>query len=109
MNTDGIARCQTLTRSGMDVSWQMIVHSLKTAWTHVHNIGRRSERRLRLAETLPLGERRFVAVIEFEETRFLLGGTANSMVLLARLDPGPSRRTTQPASAISVVPEEELF
>jgi flagellar biogenesis protein FliO len=41
---------------------------------------------LRLCETLPLGERRFVAVIEFEESRFLLGGTSSSLVLLSRLD-----------------------
>jgi flagellar biogenesis protein FliO len=42
-------------------------------------------RRLRLCETLPLGERRFVAVVEFEQARFLLGGTSSSVVLLARL------------------------
>jgi flagellar biogenesis protein FliO len=41
---------------------------------------------LRLAETLPLGERRFVAVLEFERERFLLGGTASSLVLLTRLN-----------------------
>ncbi len=46
---------------------------------------RTSHRRLRLAETLPLGERRFVAVLEFERERFLLGGTASSLVLLTRL------------------------
>jgi len=46
----------------------------------------RRQRRLRLAETLPLGDRRFVAVLEFENSRFLLGGTSASLVLLARLD-----------------------
>jgi flagellar biogenesis protein FliO len=38
-----------------------------------------------LCESLALGERRFVAVIEFEQARFLVGGTASSLVLLARL------------------------
>jgi flagellar biogenesis protein FliO len=46
----------------------------------------RPPRRLRLCETLPLGERRFVAVIEFEQSRFLLGGTSSSLVLLSRLE-----------------------
>jgi hypothetical protein len=42
-------------------------------------------KRLRLCETLTLGERRFVAVVQFEGRRFLLGGTASSVVLLSRL------------------------
>jgi hypothetical protein len=42
-------------------------------------------RRLRLAESLPLGDRRFVAVVEFEQQRFLVGGTSASLVLLATL------------------------
>jgi len=44
-----------------------------------------SPRRLRLCESLALGERRFVAVVEFERSRFLVGGTSTSLVLLARL------------------------
>jgi flagellar biogenesis protein FliO len=54
-------------------------------WNRVLRLGRRAPRRLRLAESLPLGEHRFVAVVEFEQWRFLLGGTASSLVLLARL------------------------
>ena len=46
---------------------------------------RRPERRLRVAETVALGERRFVAVVEFEKARFLVGGTSASLSLLARL------------------------
>jgi flagellar biogenesis protein FliO len=34
---------------------------------------------------LPLGERRFVAVVEFDRSRFLVGGTPSSLVLLSRL------------------------
>jgi hypothetical protein len=60
----------------------------RTCWACIARLGRSHPRRLRLAETLPLGERRFVAVLEFEEFRFLLGGTASSLVLLARLDAG---------------------
>jgi flagellar biogenesis protein FliO len=54
----------------------------------IRQVGRRSPRRLRLCESLPLGDRRFVAVVEFEQSRFLLGGTAASLVLLARLEDG---------------------
>jgi len=44
-----------------------------------------------LCESLPLGERRFVAVVEFDRERFLLGGTASSLVLLSRLEKAGSR------------------
>ena len=43
-------------------------------------------RQLRLCETLPLGERRFLAVVQFEEQKFLIGGTGSSIALLAQLD-----------------------
>jgi flagellar biogenesis protein FliO len=58
----------------------------RSCWARIARLRRSHPRRLRLTETLPLGERRFVAVLEFEEFRFLLGGTASSVVLLARLD-----------------------
>ena len=59
---------------------------LRVLWRSLLRISRRTPRRLRLCESLPLGERRFVAVVEFEQTRFLLGGTSASLVLLARLE-----------------------
>jgi flagellar biogenesis protein FliO len=59
---------------------------LRVLWRSLLRIGRRAPRRLRLCESLPLGERRFVAVVEFEQTRFLLGGTSASLILLARLE-----------------------
>ncbi len=50
---------------------------------------RKAPRRLRLCESLALGEKRFVAVIEFETERFLVGGGAASVNLLARLGESP--------------------
>jgi flagellar biogenesis protein FliO len=47
---------------------------------------RRSARRLRLSETLSLGEKRFLAVVQFQQQEFLVGGTGTSIALLARLD-----------------------
>lgn len=45
---------------------------------------------LRLCENLSLGEKRFVAVIQVESERFLIGGAAGSVSLLTRLQEGPS-------------------
>lgn len=55
-------------------------------WQRLLRLSGRTQRRLRLCESLPLGERRFVAVIEFEQSRFLVGGTPTSLVLLSRLE-----------------------
>lgn len=41
-------------------------------------------------ETAALGERRFVAVIQFERQRFLVGGSPASVTLLAQLPDEPS-------------------
>jgi flagellar biogenesis protein FliO len=54
-------------------------------WKRTLRVSRRAPKQLRLRESLPLGERRFVAVVEFEKERFLLGGTSSSLVLLSRL------------------------
>jgi flagellar biogenesis protein FliO len=54
-------------------------------WERILRLSRRAPRRLRLCESLALGERRFVAVVEFEAARFLVGGTPSSVVLLSRL------------------------
>ena len=54
-------------------------------WRRVLRLSRPTPKRLRLCESLPLGERRFVAVVEFGAARFLVGGTSSSLVLLSRL------------------------
>lgn len=50
---------------------------------------RRAPRQLRLCESLSLGEKRVVAVIQYEDQKFLVGGGAHSLALLARLDSAP--------------------
>jgi hypothetical protein len=55
----------------------------------------RSPRRLRLCEAVPLGDKRFVAVVQFERNRFLIGGAPNSVVLLTRLDADSSGPFTE--------------
>ncbi len=61
-------------------------------WERVVRLSRRTPKELRLCASLPLGERRFVAVVEFERARFLLGGTPSSLVLLSRLEDAGERR-----------------
>jgi flagellar biogenesis protein FliO len=46
---------------------------------------RPAPRQLRLCETLALGERRFLAVIECERQKFLIGGSGSSVALLTQL------------------------
>lgn len=47
--------------------------------------GRKPKRLLRICENVSLGERSSVAVLQFEQQRFLVGVTGNSMSLLAKL------------------------
>ena len=56
-------------------------------WTAAPHKARKT-RRLRVCETLSLGERRFLAVIEFDRQEFLVGGRGSSLELLARLHDG---------------------
>jgi flagellar biogenesis protein FliO len=51
-------------------------------------------RELRLRETLALGERRFIAVVEFERQKFLIAGTGSSVAMLTALPSQGLRRKT---------------
>jgi flagellar biogenesis protein FliO len=59
------------------------------------------QRQLRLCENLPLGERRFLSLVECGRQKFLLGGCVNSLVVLAEL---PSEATTTPTKDSEDVP-----
>jgi len=47
---------------------------------------RRRERRLHLREMLALGDKRFIAVVEYGREKFLLAGTPQNISLLKQLD-----------------------
>jgi flagellar biogenesis protein FliO len=47
----------------------------------------RPPRQLRVCENLALGEKRFLSVVEFGQRKFLVGGTGNSLAMLAMLSP----------------------
>lgn len=62
--------------------WRQALHWL----SHLCNSwSGRPPRQLRLCETLALGERRFLSLVELGEQRFLVGGTGSSLSLLAVL------------------------
>jgi flagellar biogenesis protein FliO len=63
---------------------QRIGATITRLWGSVHTT--RSERKLRVSETVTLGEKRVVAVIVADERRFLIGATPNGVSLLAQLD-----------------------
>jgi flagellar biogenesis protein FliO len=69
--------------SGVASGWQRLWRALPALRV------RKAPRRLRLCESLSLGEKRIVAVIEFESQQFLVGGSAHSVNLLARLGESP--------------------
>lgn len=76
-------KCGALRRASFA---QRLRRVLAAGWRTVHGIASKPVRRLRVCESLGLGERRFVAVVEFEQSRFLVGGTSGSLTLLAKLD-----------------------
>jgi flagellar biogenesis protein FliO len=55
-------------------------------WLKARQVARSSTRRLRVAETVSLGEKRFVAVVQVDGRHFLLAGGPTNIVLLAQLD-----------------------
>jgi Flagellar biosynthesis protein, FliO len=69
--------------------WETVVHWLAVAWSW----GRRqlgpqqARKRLRVCESVSLGEKRFVAVIEVDGEQILVGGASSSVATLARLEP----------------------
>jgi flagellar biogenesis protein FliO len=57
-------------------------------------------RQLYLRETLTLGERRFIAVVEFERQKFLIAGTGTSVAMLTALpSPGNAKNNAEPEIA----------
>ena len=73
------------TRTSLLLWWKQSHSRLSTFWRTKHK-----RRSLVIQETAALGERRFVAVLQFEGQRFLIGGSANAVTLLAHLPQQPA-------------------
>jgi flagellar biogenesis protein FliO len=67
---------------------------LSALWTRARgafasvNVGRR-QRHLRLCESLSLGEKRLIAVVQFDNQRFLVAATPQTISLLQSLGTAP--------------------
>jgi len=59
-----------------------------TSWIWEKTRKQQARKVLRICESVSLGEKRFVAVVQVANERFLIGGAAASVSLLARLEPG---------------------
>jgi flagellar biogenesis protein FliO len=71
---------------------------LLRAWSWLHTkYEQTATKRLRVVETVSLGEKRFVALVSVEGRQFLIGGGAASVSILAQLgetsDPAISLQT----------------
>ncbi len=55
-------------------------------WVRERQSARSSSRRLQVAATVSLGDKRFVAVIHVDGLQFLVGGGATNVALLAQLN-----------------------
>jgi len=54
-------------------------------WVLRHVTVKQARKNLKVCENVSLGEKRFVAVIQVDEERFLIGGSSSSVSLLTRL------------------------
>ncbi len=71
---------------------ERVLHFLITLSRHVAGRLRtqRNEKAMRLCETISLGEKRFLAIVQVDEERILIGGSASAVALLTRLpEPKP--------------------
>jgi flagellar biogenesis protein FliO len=54
-------------------------------WILQHVTVKQARKNLKVCENVSLGENRFVAVIQVDQERFLIGGSSSSVLLLTRL------------------------
>lgn len=61
---------------------------LLRAWSWLQvKVAQTTTKRLRVAETVSLGEKRFVSIVSVEGREFLIGGGTSGVTLLAQLSP----------------------
>ena len=78
------------------VHTERIVRIVTQAWGWLANRRKAQleSRHLRVIETVQLGEKRFVTLLEVDGARLLIGGAAGQLSLLIRLESGPPGKPT---------------
>ena len=79
------------------------LHSVLTSgwrWLEQSRTSRSAARRLRVTETVSVGDKRFVSIVQVDDTQFLIGSSANGVQMLAQLQSksavaAPATITTQ--------------
>jgi flagellar biogenesis protein FliO len=76
---------------------QIVIDALLRAWRTLRQAAKSQTARkhLRVCENVSLGDKRFVALIQVDDERFLIGGAASSIAMLARLSEPFSASLTQ--------------
>jgi hypothetical protein len=69
-------------RSGRLPNWLAVLWG----WANRRVVIRHPRKRLRVCETVSLGDKRFLAVVQVDGEQFLVGGASGSVANLARLD-----------------------
>ena len=88
---------------GTDMRENYLARMLRWLLARGRSWGSHPSRQLRLRETLALGERRFIAVVEFERQKFLIAGTGSSVAMLAALpNDGSQEQNSQPGATREV-------
>jgi len=72
--------------------------ALGLVWTTLAVRARRTPKTLVVSETAALGDRRFVAVVQFERQRFLIGSSPSTVTLLAPLSDAAVEDATRPGN-----------
>lgn len=89
MRTTPLPSSLTPPREFVGGGWSRLFASassrIATHWRAFASLSRRRPKALAVVETSPLGDRRFVSVIQFERQRFLIGSSPSSITLLSRL------------------------
>ena len=107
----GIGTCPSLLPPATSLTLRRkldpLFNALVEAWSRIVRVraalvAARSSRRLKVVETVCLGEKRFVSILNIDGQELLLGGSPSSVVVLANLE--GSRRICVPLA--SPVPAE---
>ena len=94
----GKVQLSLATRNGSKLlcsAWRSARLHSSSAWRsfRAQQISRSNSKRLHVAETISLGEKRFVAVIKVDGREFLVGGGSSSVSLLAQLNGKESKES----------------
>lgn len=74
-----LPRVEECTQSLLMKAWSVF------KWIAQRARAQQARKNLRVCESVSLGEKRFVAVVQVDEQRFLIGGSSSSVSMLTRL------------------------